>query len=121
MFTSSTPKIIYFYKNLIKDEKFVSAHIAFFCATCANVPSGTNIENIEKTSIYGTFGTEMPHGTLAQVALTSYMKGEFLYQLFIIMSINLRGGLTAVPLKIGKSAQGYVFYYWSNTPEDYPV
>ena len=107
MFTSSTPKIIYFYKNLIKDEKFVSAHIAFFCATCANVPSGTNIENIEKTSIYGTFGTEMPHGTLAQVALTSYMKGEFLYQLFIIMSINLQGGLTAVPLKIGKSAQGY--------------
>ena len=97
MFTSSTPKIIYFYKNLIKDEKFVSAHIAFFCATCANVPSGTNIENIEKTSIYGTFGTEMPHGTLAQVALTSYMKGEFLYQLFIIMSINLQGGgLTAV-------------------------
>ena len=91
MFTSSTPKIIYFYKNLIKDEIFVSAHIAFFCATCANVPSGTNIENIEKTSIYGTFGTEMPHGTLAQVALTSYMKGEFLYQLFIIMSINLQG------------------------------
>ena len=41
-----------------------------------------------KTSIYGTFGTEMPHGTLA---LTSYMKGEFLYQLFIIMSINLQG------------------------------
>ena len=59
------------------------------CATYANVPSGTNIENIEKTSIYGTFGTEMPHGTLAQVAQTSYMKGEFLYQLFIIMSINL--------------------------------
>ena len=80
-----------------------------FCATCANVPSGTNIENIEKTSIYGTFGTEMPHGTLAQVALTSYMKGEFLYQLFIIMSISLQW-LTAVPLKIGKSAQGYVFY-----------
>lgn len=52
----------------------------------------------------------MPHGTLAQVAQTSYMKGEFLYQLFIIMSINLHGGLTAVPLKIGKSAQGYVFY-----------
>ena len=26
----------------------VSAHIAFFCATCANAPSGTNIENIEK-------------------------------------------------------------------------
>ena len=109
MFTSSTPKIIYFYKNLIKDEKFVSAHIVFFCTTCANVPSGTNIENIEKTSIYGTFGTEMPHGTLAQVALTSYMKGEFLYQLFIIMSISLQW-LTAVPLKIGKSAQGYVFY-----------
>lgn len=62
-----------------------------FCATCANVPSGTNLENIEKTSIYGTFGTEMPHGTLAQVALTSYMKGEFLYPLFIIMSINLQG------------------------------
>ena len=41
-----------------------------FCATCAtyaNVPSGTNIE---KNSIYGTFGTEMPHGTLAQVAQT---------------------------------------------------
>ena len=69
--------------------------LSFFCTTCANVPSGTNIENIEnieKTSIYGTFGTEMPHGTLAQVALTSYMKGEFLYQLFIIMSINLQGG-----------------------------
>ena len=45
-----------------------------------------------KNSIYGTFGTEMPHGTLAQVAQTSYMKGEFLYQLFIIMSINLHGG-----------------------------
>jgi len=58
-------------------------------ATYANAPSGTNIENIEKNSIYGTFGTEMPHGTLAQVAQTSYMKGEFLYQLFIIMSINL--------------------------------
>ena len=57
------------------------------CATYANVPSGTNIENIEKTSIYGTFGTEMPHGTLAQVAQTSYMKGEFLCLLFIIMSI----------------------------------
>ena len=70
----------------------VSAHIAFFCATYANVPSVTNIENIEKTSIYGTFGTEMPHGALAQVAQTSYMKGEFLYQLFIIMSINLQGG-----------------------------
>ena len=27
----------------------VSAHIAFFCATCANAPSGTNIENIKKT------------------------------------------------------------------------
>ena len=92
MFTSSTPKIIYFYKNLIKDEKFVSAHIAFFCATCANVPSGTNIENIEKTSIYGTFGTEMPHGALAQVAQTSYMKGEFLYLSFIIMSISLQKG-----------------------------
>ena len=52
----------------------------------------------------------MPHGTLAQVAQTSYMKGEFLYQSFIIMSINLQGRLTAVPLKIGKSAQGYVFY-----------
>ena len=26
----------------------VSAHIVFFCATCANAPSGTNIENIEK-------------------------------------------------------------------------
>ena len=26
----------------------VSAHIAFFCATCANAPSGTNIANIEK-------------------------------------------------------------------------
>ena len=63
-----------------------------------------------KNSIYGTFGTEMPHGTLAQVAQTSYMKGEFLYQLFIIMSINHQGGLTAVPVKIGKSAQGYVFY-----------
>lgn len=25
---------------------------------------------IEKTSIYGTFCTEMPHGTLAQVAQT---------------------------------------------------
>lgn len=85
----------------------VSAHIAFFCATCANAPSGTNIENIKKNSIYGIFGTEMPHGTLAQ---TSYMIGEFLYLLFIIMSINLHGGLTAVPLKIGKSAQGYVFY-----------
>ena len=59
------------------------------CATYANVPSVTNIE---KTCIYGTFGTEMPHGTLAQVAQTSYMKGEFLYQLFIIMSINLHGG-----------------------------
>ena len=47
------------------------------CATYANVLSGTNIENIEKTSINGTFGTEMPHGTLAQVAQTSYMKGEF--------------------------------------------
>ena len=32
-----------------------------------------------------------PHGALAQVAQTSYMKGEFLYQLFIIMSINLQG------------------------------
>lgn len=64
----------------------------------------------------------MLHGALAQVAQTSYMKGEFLYQLFIIMTINLQwGGLTAVPLKIGKSAQGYVFYLWSNTPEDYPV
>ena len=62
---------------------------ANFCATYANVPSGTYIENIEKTSIYGTFGTEMPHGTLAQVAQTSYMKGEFLYHLFIIMSINI--------------------------------
>jgi len=65
---------------------------ANFCATYANVPSGTYIENIEKTSIYGTFGTEMPHGTLAQVAQvaqTSYMKGEFLYLSFIIMSINL--------------------------------
>lgn len=40
------------------------------CATYANVPSGTYIENIEKTCIYGTFGTEMPHGTLAQVAQT---------------------------------------------------
>lgn len=60
------------------------------CATYANVPSGTNIENIEKTSIYGTFGTEMPHGTLAQVAQTSYMKGEFLCLLFIIMSINIQ-------------------------------
>ena len=59
------------------------------CATYANAPSGTNIENIEKNSIYGTFGTEMPHGTLAQVAQTSYMKGEFLYQLFIIMPINI--------------------------------
>ena len=39
--------------------------LSFFCTTCANVPSGTNIENIEKTSIYGTFGTEMPHGALA--------------------------------------------------------
>jgi hypothetical protein len=58
------------------------------CATYANAPSGTYIENIEETSIYGTFGTEMPQGTLAQVAQTSYMKGEFLYQLFIIMSIN---------------------------------
>ena len=55
-------------------------------------PSVTNIENIEKTCIYGTFGTEMPHGALAQVAQTSYMNGEFLYQLFIIMSINLQGG-----------------------------
>lgn len=72
----------------------VSAHIAFFCATCANAPSGTNIENIKKT-VFMVF---------------SYMIGEFLYLLFIIMSINLHGGLTAVPLKIGKSAQGYVFY-----------
>ena len=32
------------------------------------------LENIEKNSIYVTFGTEMPHGTLAQVAQTSYMK-----------------------------------------------
>ena len=62
------------------------------CATYAKAPSGTNIENIEKTSIYGTFGTEMPHGTLAQVAQISYMKGEFLYLLFIIMSINLQKG-----------------------------
>ena len=61
-------------------------------ATYANVPSGTYIKNIEKTSIYGTFGTEMPHGTLAQVAQISYMKGEFLYLLFIIMSINLQKG-----------------------------
>ena len=51
------------------------------------MPSVTNIENIEKTCIYGTFGTEMPHGALAQVEQTSYMNGEFLYQLFIIMSI----------------------------------
>jgi hypothetical protein len=58
------------------------------CATYANAPSGTNIENIEKTCIYGTFGTEMPHGTLAQVVQTSYMKGEFLHPLFIIMSIT---------------------------------
>jgi len=35
------------------------------CATYAKAPSGTNIENIEKNSIYGTFGTEMPHGALA--------------------------------------------------------
>ena len=56
------------------------------------MPSVTNIENIEKTCIYGTFGTEMPHGALAQVEQTSYMNGEFLYQLFIIMSINLQGG-----------------------------
>ena len=35
----------------------------------------------------------MPHGTLAQVAQTSYMKGEFLYLSFIIMSIiNIQGG-----------------------------
>nr|DAJ10073.1 MAG TPA: hypothetical protein [Microviridae sp.] len=64
MFTSSTPKIIYFYKNLIKDEKFIcfpvcmlctgsfcpKCHMALWrkwrklCATYANVPSGTNIE-----------------------------------------------------------------------------
>ena len=56
------------------------------------MPSGTNIENIEKTSIYGTFGTEMPHGALAQVAQTSYMKGEFLYLSFIIMSISIQKG-----------------------------
>ena len=71
----------------------------FFLFSCLHVvcrqflpkmPLGTNIENIEKTSIYGTFGTEMPHGTLAQVAQTSYMKGEFLCLLFIIMSINFQ-------------------------------
>lgn len=35
------------------------------------------------------FLPKMPHGALAQVAQTLYMKGEFLYLLFIIMSINL--------------------------------
>ena len=45
------------------------------------------------------------------ISVISYMIREFLYLLFIIMSINIQGGgLTAVPLKIGKSAQGYVFY-----------
>ena len=83
--------------------------LSFFCTTCANVPSGTNIENIEKTSINGTFGTEMPHGTLAQVALTSYMKGEFLYQLFIIMSINLQGGTHCCPFKNRKKCTRICF------------
>ena len=81
-------------KRSLNTGEILSEHILEmndrpFCVTCANAPSGTNIENIEKNSIYVTFGTEMPHGTLAQVAQTSYMKGEFLYQLFIIMSINL--------------------------------
>lgn len=31
----------------------------------------------------------VPLMPMCQVAQTSYMKGEFLYQLFIIMSINL--------------------------------
>lgn len=30
----------------------VSAHIAFICATSASVPSGTNIENIEKKTVF---------------------------------------------------------------------
>ena len=85
----------------------VSAHIAFFLCHLCQCAKWHKYRKYKKNSIYGIFGTEMPHGTLAQ---TSYMIGEFLYLLFIIMSINLHGGLTAVPLKIGKSAQGYVFY-----------
>ena len=82
------------YKLVLSTERQTIKQNRYFVplyATYANAPSGTNIENIEKNSIYGTFGTEMPHGTLAQVAQTSYMKGEFLYQLFIIMSINHQG------------------------------
>ena len=78
-------------------------------ATYAKAPSGTNIENIEKTSIYGTFGTEMPLGTLAQVAQTSYMKGEFLYLLFIITSINIQKGNCEIRNK------RYIFILYENT------
>lgn len=40
-------------------------------ATCAKVPSAKNIENIGKSTILGSFGNEMAHGALAQVALPS--------------------------------------------------
>ena len=57
-------------RQRVRSEHLQEMNDRPLCATCANVPSGTNIENIGKTSIYGTFGTEMPHGTLAQVAQT---------------------------------------------------
>ena len=57
-------------RQRVRSEHLQELNDRPLCATCANVPSGTNIENIGKTSIYGTFGTEMPHGTLAQVAQT---------------------------------------------------
>lgn len=42
---------------------------------------------------------KMPHGALAQVAQTSYKKGEFLCLLFIIMSINLQKGTAKLGIK----------------------
>ncbi len=57
-------------RQRVRSEHLQELNDRPLCATYAITPSGTNIENIEKTSIYGTFGTEMPHGALAQVAQT---------------------------------------------------